>query len=872
MFPRRSRLPTIMIKKILQRPAVWGTVVAAAIIALVAFLYFYPEAARGDVLRQYDMQQGMAIGHEAQEYEAATGHTPRWTNSLFSGMPTFQIAPSYPSNRLFGWISSVMGLGLPSPANLLAMMMIGFLILGLSMKMRWYVALAGAIAYGLSSYFVIIIGAGHIWKFVTLAYIPPTIAGIVLAYRGRYLAGAALAALFAMMQISSNHAQMTYYFLFVVIGFVVAALIQAIREKELKRWGIATASLVVAAILAVGANLPSLYNTYEYSKETMRGNHSELTSEADPENATDGLNRDYITQYSYGTSETWTLLIPDVKGGASAIPVSGQNQGQTMVDLPEVRKMASEGTIDGGTMQYLQYMSQYFGEPEGTSGPVYVGALVCALFLLGCCIVRGPLKWIMLALTILSILLALGRNCMWLTNLMIDYLPMYSRFRTPESILVVAEFTMPLMAMLALQKLVATGAAEAWTRYRKPLLLSFGAILAVCLIGIIFPGFFGSVISDGDRSTDAWLTQALLQQGYEPNDVAMFSLNNPSIYQAVTTLRHSIIRADALRSFCFIAAGFGFILLYMRGKLNGAIAVGICGILILADLFSADKRYLSGEAFVEKVVAGPEPFPMTATDRAILADTTTHYRVLSVPEFSSPAPSYRHKAIGGYHAAKLTRYQDLIDRHLIHFAAGMPDESDWRVADMLNARYVVGPDGQAALNDRANGNAWFVDGIEYVEGADAEMDRLGEIDPRRMAVADERFAAILGNPAPADSLDNIRLTTYAPDRLTYHATTVRGALAVFSEVFFPWGWHATIDGTPVEIGRVDYLLRAIPVPAGSHTIEMWFDPQSLHTTVGVATTSVVIIYLAIALAIILAILRLRRGEPKDGEKAEGQKG
>lgn len=841
-----------MFKKFFSRPSVWGTVVSLVVIAIAAFVYFYPEAAQGDVLRQHDMQQGAAIGHEAQQWREATGHDPRWTNSLFGGMPTFQISPSYPSNSLFSWINTVMGLGLPSPANLLAMMMIGFLILGLSMRMKWYVALIGALAYGFSSYFVIIIGAGHIWKFITLAYVPPTIAGIVLAYRGRYLAGGALAALSAMMQIAGNHIQMTYYFLFVIAGFVIAYLIMAVKAREMRRWAIATGALAVAAVLAVGANLPSLYNTYEYSKETMRGNHSELTSAnetADDANRTEGLNRDYITQYSYGRAETWTLLIPNVKGGATMRPVEGQNQMLALADLPEAADVT-----DPAAQQYIQWVGQYFGEPEGTSGPVYVGALVCALFLLGCFVVKGPLKWVLIILTLLSILLALGRNCMWLTNLMIDHFPMYARFRTPESILVIAEFTMPLLGVMALQQVLSKPAAEAWKSYKTPFVVSFGFILLVCFAGIAVPSVFGSPISEGDRATDAYLQQALMAQGATAQQAAQLSLSNPAVYRAVASLRTSMVEADSLRSFVIVALGGIFLLLYFRQKLNTAVVAAVAGILVLGDLFMVNKRYLSGDAFVPRLVAGPEPFAMTETDRVILADTTSHYRVMNIPEFQGAAPSYRHKAIGGYHAAKLTRYQDLIDRHLGHFQSGAPTEADFRVVDMLNGRYFVDTQGQPVFNPEAYGNAWFVDSLVIVDGADAEMAALGEIDTRRTAVADRRFAEVLGAvTAPADSTDNIRLTTYAPDRLTYSADSRRGGLAVFSEVFFPWGWHAAVDGTPVEIGRVNYLLRAIALPAGHHKVEMWFDPESLHTTGTVAVISVILIYLAVGAALFFGI-------------------
>ncbi|MDE6395088.1 MAG: hypothetical protein K2K77_07080, partial [Duncaniella sp.] len=433
--------------------------VCIAAIAAIAFAFFYPDAMQGNELRQHDMQQGIANGHEVAQYAAATGETPRWTGSLFSGMPTFQISVTYPSSRLYAWVNSVMGLGLPSPSSLLAMMMIGFLILLVAMDMKWYIALLGAIAYGLSTYFIIIIGAGHIWKFVVLAYVPPTIAGVILCYKGRYLLGGALAAFFAMMQIASNHVQMSYYFLYVIIGVVIAYAVMAYRDKAMKTWAKATGVLAVAAVLAVVANMPNLYSTYEYSKETMRGRHSELTQPGSAGPTTSGLDKDYITQYSYQPSETFSLLIPNIKGGASARPSKGQF---TMMNLGDLDGARSYGQME---QQYLSYMSQYFGDPEGTNGPVYVGALIFALFLLGCVIVKGPLKWALVVLTVFSILLAWGKHAMTFTDIMLSVAPMYSKFRTVESILVIAEFTMPLLAVMALQQIVTT--PECYARYRK---------------------------------------------------------------------------------------------------------------------------------------------------------------------------------------------------------------------------------------------------------------------------------------------------------------------------------------------------------------------------------------------------------------------
>lgn len=827
-----------------------------AIIALIAFAFFYPDAQQGNELRQHDMQQGIAIGQEAKAFAEATGEISRWTNSLFSGMPTFQIAPSYPSSSLYSWINSAMGLGLPSPANLIAMMMTGFFILLLAMRMRWGVALLGAIAYGLSTYFVIIIGAGHIWKFVTLAYIPPTIAGIVLCYRGRYLAGGALAALFAMMQIAGNHAQMTYYFLYVIIGIVIATGISAFRTKEMPRWLKATGTLAAAGILAVTANLPSLYNTYEYSKETMRGRHSELTapaSQGGAEGRTSGLDKDYITQYSYQPSETFSLLIPDIKGGASAKPEKGRMVPVSLGDL--------DGAKEAGELeqQYLGYMSQYFGDPEGTNGPVYVGALIVALFLLGCVIVKGPMKWALLILTVFSILLAWGRHAMTFTDIMLSIAPMYSKFRTVESILVIAEFTMPLLAVMALQQLITT--PDSWTRYRKPLLWCFGTAMGFCILAWAVPGLFGEAITDNDRMIDGYITSSLMSQGYDAATARGFSLSNPDIYSAVESLRYGLVRSDALRSLLIVAIGLALIVLYMKQKLTASIVTIALAVTVLADLYTVNKRYINHNSFVAKQLTVGPPIAKTPADEAILADTAMNYRVMDIPRFYSADPSYYHKMIGGYHAAKLTRYQDLIDRHLGAFTRGQESESDWNVLNMLNARYVVGMDGQPLLNPEAYGNAWWVDKVEYVDGADAEMAALDRINPRTTAVADSRFRAALGEGVATAPGDTIFETTYAPNRLTYHTRSARGGVAVFSEIFFPWGWEATIDGQPAEIGRADYVLRALRIPAGEHTVEMRFDPASLRVTDNAATAAIIVIYLGLAGAVAMTL----RGHKKEKE-------
>lgn len=832
----------------------WGPYAAAlAAMAIIAFMFFYPSNAEGLTLQQHDMQQGIANSHEVKAWAEAhpDQEMPRWTNSLFGGMPTFQITPSYPSNSLFDWLNKLFGLGLPSPSNILFMMMAGMFILLAVMRLRWYYALIGAIAWGFSTYFIIIIGAGHIWKFVTLAYIPPTIAGLVLLYRGQWLWGAAVTAIFATLQIASNHVQMSYYFCFVMLGLIIAYAVEAARTHTWRRWLTATAIALCAGALAVVANLPSLYNTYQYAKETIRGG-SELTALADGATTDGGLDIDYITQYSYGRAETFTLLIPNVKGGASSRPEEGQMTTVTVGELDPDFKVAQKLGLTPQDIEVAyvhNYASQYFGEPEGTNGPVYVGALIMALFLLGCVIVKGPLKWALVTLTILSILLAWGRNFMSLTELFVDIVPMYSQFRTVESILVIAEFTIPLLAILALHTLFTDTDRR---KYLKPLYITFGICTFFCLLGWLFPGVYGSAISDGDIATSNYISSIYAQQGYDQTILSKFSINNPRVAEYVTALRHDMVSADSLRSLIFILLG-GLAIWYGLSddtRNRRLTAIGAVGILVFIDLYTVNKRYISADSFTTPPVTAP--IAMTEADRAILTDTDPNYRVLDIARFGQAEPSYYHKSVGGYHAAKLRRYQDIIDRQI---AANNP-----AVLDMLNVRYIIaGPSAtDIQYNPYALGNAWWVSHIDYVNTPDDEMAALDDINPAINAVADKRFETLLGQAAAVTDDDTITLTDYAPGRLKYTTRSANGGVAVFSEVYFPWGWHATIDGQDAEIGRVDYILRAMRLPAGEHTVEMWFDPDSLHTTGTAATIAIIITYLLLGGAIVFTFIKRRK--------------
>ncbi len=813
--------------------------ISVAFLAIVSLLFFFPDDVQGNVLQQADIQQGLANGQEVKAYAEQTGESSRWTNSLFSGMPNFQISPSYASSSLLDWVAKLYTLWLPSPANLLFAMMLGFFIMCLCFRFKWYNALFGALAWGFSTYFIILIGAGHIWKFVTLAYIPPTIGGLALCYRGRYLGGAALTALFGALQLQSNHPQMTYYFLFVVLAMVIAWLINAVRQKEMKRWGIATACVVGAGLVAVGANATSLYNSYEYSKETIRGRATELSA-PDAGGATKGLDKEYITGWSYGVDETLTLLIPNVKGGATIKPVGGENR---MLSLDQTDR----GQQYGAEEQYvLQQFPQYFGDQPMTNGPVYVGAFVLLLAVLYLFVGKGPMRWALFAVTVLAIFLSWGHNFMWFSDLFIDHFPLYNKFRTVSSILVIVEFTIPLLAILCLREIIST--PDFFKRYSLQFYCIFGLGALICLIGWVSPESFGNTFSANEM-------ELLRQQG---------ALGNPqfaSALGAIQETRRSLVSADSLRSFIFILLAFGLLMLYFKKSgIKPAWLVCGLGVLLVLDLVSVNKRYVNSDNFVEPYEEAP--FQPTAADVRILKDTAQNYRVLDIPGMTAARSSYFHKTIGGYHAAKLTRYNDLLEHQIA--------KNNMAVLNMLNAKYVIMQGDTVVQNPDAMGNAWFVDHIRYVSDANTEMKALDTLDPRRMAVADRQFEKVLKTSAPAAAGDTIFETTYAPNRLTYHSRLSRPRVAVFSEIYFPWGWQATVDGKPVEIGRVNYVLRALNLPAGNHTVAFEFKPQSVERAESISVASIILIYIVClgALACVVGRRYMPRRKKHDGGNTE----
>ena len=825
----------------MNKKGVLYSVLAALLLALVALISFAPADLEGKVLQQADIQQGLANGQEAAAYQAETGEKAYWTNSLFSGMPTFQISPSYSANKMLEWVTKVYTLWLPSPANLLFAMMLGFFIMGLCLKMRWHVALFGAVAWGFSTYFIIIIGAGHIWKFLTLCYIPPMIGGIALCYRGKYLGGAALTALFTALQLGSNHPQMTYYFLFVIGALVIAWLVTAIIEKRLKRWVIASLVALGAGGLGVCANLASLYMSYEYSKETIRGKATELVVEGETP-AGDGLSFDYITQWSYGIDETFSLLIPNIKGGASLKPVGGQMAPKSVIYGDKLK----DAYLQPQERQFAYYFMEYFGDQPMTNGPVYVGAFVLVLAILAMFVADGkvftPMKWALFAVSILAIILSWGYHVQPVTEFFINNVPFYNKFRTPSSMLVVVEFCIPLLAAMAVITMM-KDPREFMRRFGTTFYTVAGICAFFCFLGWVAPGIYG----------DPWSAREyeyLMSNGLLTNP--MYS----NVLRLIEESRLDLVSTDSLRSLIFIILGFLVCFLYLRGAFRGKAMFG-CALtaVVLLDLFMVNKRYVDNENFTTPAPS-QETFAPTPADLQILQDTAMNYRVLDVDNFDQARSSYFHKTVGGYHAAKLTRYNDLITNQIMQ---GNPE-----VINMLNSRYLI-RDGNAIFNEEAFGNAWLVDKVNYVSTPNQEMAALDSLPLRTQAVADSRFRALLGSSTPVSPGDTIYETSYAPGRLDYKVTSRLGGVAVFSEIYFPWGWEATIDGKPAEIGRVDYVLRALAVPAGTHHIRFEFHPKRLEATNTLGVISVSLIFLLCLLAIIFTAVKTLR--PKQSDKS-----
>jgi len=764
---------------------------AILIFLTVIFVYLSP-LLEGKQLRQGDIVSWSGASKETADFRLShPGEEPLWTNAMFGGMPAYMISLLTPSNDIISFFDKAMCLFvLPHPANMIFVYFIGFFILLLVLGVDPWLSIIGALAFGFSSYFFIIIEAGHNSKATTIGYMAPVFAGIILTMRGKYLWGGILTALFLALIIKMNHVQMTYYLMILIIIYMISELYSKIKEKQLAMFFKASAVLLFAVILALGSNITTLWTSYEYSKDTIRGK-TELTSNAEVK--TKGLDLDYATQWSYGIDETFTLLIPNFKGGSSSGKLGESSEAYAVLKqngVPNIKAITSQ-------------MPLYWGPQPFTSGPVYAGAIFIFLFVLGLFIVKTPLKWVLFIATALSIMLSWGKHFMPLTQFFFDYFPMYSKFRAVSSILVIAELCIPLLGILALNQIITkkTDKSEVLKYGKISLYVTAGISLLFAIAGSSFFDFRSA--GDAQLPYPEWLMNAIVAD------------------------RKSIFIMDAWRSVLFIVLAAGFIWAFIENKIKKEYFIAAFIFLVVIDMGFVDWRYFDNSNFTNKKNV-QTPFQPTEADLLILEDKDPNYRVfnVTVSSFNDASTSYFHKSVGGYHAAKLRRYQDLIEHQI--------SKNNVKVFNMLNTKYFIAPDQnkqpQAQRNVAALGNAWFVENYKIVENPDSEINALSDFEPATTAIVDKRFNDYVKDFKPGkDSTSTIVLTKYLPNHLTYQSTTKKEELAVFSEIYYANGWNAYIDGKSVPYIRVNYVLRAMKIPQGNHKIEFKFEPKAYFT-------------------------------------------
>ena len=769
--------------------------IAPYIVAIVAFLAFAliycSPLLEGKVLQAGDVNSWKGAANEILEYKKSTGQQAWWTNSMFSGMPAFQISGNTPANVMRGKLELITHFGFKEELGSIGILiayLFGFFFMLRCFNINPWLSIIGAFALTLSSYYMLILPAGHMTKASAIAAIAPIIGGIYAIFRKNYWLGAPLIVIYGIIGITL-HPQMTYYFLMLIGVMACVELYIHIIEKRWKDLGIGVGICVLCALLVFGTKLSWWQINNEYLKETMRGGHSELRQDQKDETQKAGLDIKYATDWSYGKAETLTLLIPNFMGGAS-----GYNVGEKSVLYDELVKAR---VPKSSAKQFCQGAPTYWGEKMFTSGAVYVGAIICFLFVLGLLIVPGPYKWGLLFATIASILLAWGKNFMPLTEWFFYHFPMYNKFRAVESILVIAELTIPLLGFMGLQKLWES--KEEKSKYSKEILIAGGITAGICLIVALFGGAMFGFTSSYDNQ---WKGQV-----------------GDEIYRMIIDQRVSMMKADAWRSFGLVVAAAVVVWLYIKDKLKSGYALGIIAALILVDLVPVDRRFFGSKDFVSKK-DGNRYFAIQPWEEQILQDKSLDYRVLNLTAntFNDARTSYRLKSVGGYSAVKLRRYQDLIDEHI--------SKMNWSVLNMLNTKYIVTQQG-VYPNPDAMGNAWFVNEVLFVPTPDDESAALNTLDLRKSAVADELFREVLSCSGKPSEGDEIRLTKYIPDQLDYAYQLSEERVAVFSEVYYPTGWHLYCDGKEIPLGRVNYTLRAAVLPAGSHTLHMEFVPDAL---------------------------------------------
>ena len=816
-----------------QKPKVWHYIIAILAFAVISWVYFYP-VMQGKRVKQHDMEMHKGMAQELTQYRESTGETALWTNSAFSGMPAWNISAPQKTN-LFQYVHKVLSIGLPSPLGSVFISMLGFFILLLVLDVGVWVSALGAIAYGFTSYLYIIIGAGHNAKAVAMAYMAPVIAGVLLTYKGKYLWGLVLTAIAASLELYANHLQITYYLILILVVIVIAEFISDIRQKKLLHFVKASLMLVLVAVISVLTFSTKLYANYEFGKETTRGKPVLTSNES---NQTKGLDRDYITQWSYGKGETWSLMIPNAKGGASAY-IGKQN--------PVLEK------ADRQFKDSIAQSNAYWGDQPGTSGPVYVGAIVVFLFVLGALTVKGKLKWALLIATVLSILLSWGKNFMGFTNFFLDYIPGYDKFRAVSMTLVIAEVTMPLLGFLGLAEMVKSpeNAKKNMTKF----FIALGVTAGFCLLFYLMPKTFFNFLSQEEAKQFASMSAG--------KDGAIYA----QFASQLEDVRVAIFRKDALRSLIFIILAAVPLFLYVKGKLKAVPAFAVLAALILVDMFPIDKRYLNNDNFIDKAKFD-KPFVASPANQYILNDKALSYRVADITRdmFNDASTCYFHKSIGGYSGAKLRRYQDVITQYLgpglnrLRSAKTAEDMArqlaQQEVLNMLNTKYIIfNPQSQPFENPFAYGNAWMVNDVQIANTPNDEFNALATSDLHRTAIIGKEFEQEVASYRPQAEDGSITLTDYKPNQLTYSFSANENKLVVFSEIWTSKGWTMRIDGQESPLLRANYLLRAAMVPAGQHEIVMRYEPK-IWTVGGIVSlvSSLAIILFAIA-TIVLSLVK-----------------
>ena len=815
-----------------QKPKVWHYIIAILAFAVISWVYFYP-VMQGKRVKQHDMEMHKGMAQELTQYRESTGETALWTNSAFSGMPAWNISAPQKTN-LFQYVHKVLSIGLPSPLGSVFISMLGFFILLLVLDVGVWVSALGAIAYGFTSYLYIIIGAGHNAKAVAMAYMAPVIAGVLLTYKGKYLWGLVLTAIAASLELYANHLQITYYLILILVVIVIAEFISDIRQKKLLHFVKASLMLVLVAVISVLTFSTKLYANYEFGKETTRGKPVLTSNES---NQTKGLDRDYITQWSYGKGETWSLMIPNAKGGASAY-IGKQN--------PVLEK------ADRQFKDSIAQSNAYWGDQPGTSGPVYVGAIVVFLFVLGALTVKGKLKWALLIATVLSILLSWGKNFMGFTNFFLDYIPGYDKFRAVSMTLVIAEVTMPLLGFLGLAEMVKSpeNAKKNMTKF----FIALGVTAGFCLLFYLMPKTFFNFLSQEEAKQFASMSAG--------KDGAIYA----QFASQLEDVRVAIFRKDALRSLIFIILAAVPLFLYVKGKLKAVPAFAVLAALILVDMFPIDKRYLNNDNFIDKAKFD-KPFVASPANQYILNDKALSYRVADITRdmFNDASTCYFHKSIGGYSGAKLRRYQDVITQYLgpglnrLRSAKTAEDMArqlaQQEVLNMLNTKYVIfNPQSQPFENPFAYGNAWMVNDVQIANTPNDEFNALATSDLHRTAIIGKEFEQEVASYRPQAEDGSITLTDYKPNQLTYNFSANEDKLVVFSEIWTSKGWTMRIDGQESPLLRANYLLRAAMVPAGQHEIVMRYEPK-IWKVGGVVSlvSSLAIILFAIATIVLYLV-------------------